>query len=81
MVVMSIQPITLSIIILILGIVHFLVGRTMKTHAEEEWKEEYWWRELIYGPPGYYRASSIVLGIVFMVTGGIGVVYALFIAL
>ena len=77
---MSIQPITLSIIILLLGIVLLFVGRTMKTHAEEEWKAESWWREAIYGPPGYYRASSIILGIVFMVTGGLGVVYALFIA-
>lgn len=59
----------------------FLVGRNMKTHVEEEWKEEYWWREAIYGPSGYYRASSIVLGIVFMVAGGIGVVVcALFFA-
>ena len=77
---MSIQPVILSATILILGIVLTFIGSLMNTHAEEEWKEEYWWREALYGTPGYYRASTMILGMVFIVAGVIGAVYSLFIA-
>ncbi len=69
---MSIAPFTLFSGVLILGIVLLLVGRTMNTHTEEQWKEEYWWREMIYSLPGYYRASTIMLSVVFIVVGAVG---------
>ncbi|MEO6334076.1 MAG: hypothetical protein ABIO91_03760 [Pyrinomonadaceae bacterium] len=55
-----------------------MIGRSMNTHAEEEWKGEYWWREFILGTPGYYRASTIVVGFAFILIGAIGVLHSLF---
>jgi len=64
----------------VVGIAGIVIGRTMNTHTEEEWKGEYWWRESILGPPGYHRASVIVVGFALILVGGIGVLYSLFIS-
>src|SRR5688572_9044734 len=61
-----ISPLIFFSCVIVVGIAAILIGRTMNTHAEEEWKGEYWWREFIMGPPGYHRASMIVVGFVFI---------------
>lgn len=63
---------------LIVGLVMVKIGSTMDTYAEEEWKADHWWRELINGPPGYYRAMTIIMGVVLIIVGAIGMLYALF---
>ena len=63
--------------ILVLGLVGLAIGRAMKTSAEEEWKGEHWWRERIYGPPGYYRAITILVSVLFIVGGVLGMLHSL----
>lgn len=73
-----ISPLFFYSIIVILGLVVVLIGRTLNTHDEEEWKGVYWWREMILGPPGYHRASAILGGCFMIIVGIIGFFYELF---
>jgi hypothetical protein len=63
--------------ITVAGIAAVMIGRTLKAYDDEKWKGEYWWREVMYGPTGYRRASVIGLGFVLVVVGAIGVVSSL----
>lgn len=44
-----ISPLIFFSCVIVVGIAAIMIGRTMNTHAEEEWKEEYGWREFILG--------------------------------
>jgi len=63
--------------IVIFGAVMIFIGRSLNTHAQEEWKGEHWWRELILRPPGYYRASAILGGSLIIIIGVVGFFYEL----
>lgn len=47
----------------------YMFSRTFATKDEEKWKEEYWFWEMLYGPPGHYRAATALLGLISMVVG------------
>lgn len=61
----------------VVGIAAIMIGRRMNTHAEEEWKGEFWWREFILGPPGYHRAATILVGFSLILVGATGVLHSL----
>ncbi|MEO6049856.1 MAG: hypothetical protein ABIP78_00800 [Pyrinomonadaceae bacterium] len=56
----------------IVGILIFMFSRTLNKAEEKKWKEETWFREWIYGPPGYFRAMGILMGFLLTVIGVIG---------
>ncbi len=62
--------VTLSIV----GVVLVYIGRTLSKHDDEEWKWDFWRREFINGPPGYYRAIVSLIGSVLILTGVVGTV-------
>jgi hypothetical protein len=64
------------IVFIIAGSFAVLYGRTLPTAVEEERKEG--WREWLYGPPGYYRASTIFLGLVVTLIGIMGLIIEVF---
>ena len=67
--------VTLSIV----GVVLVYIGRTLSKHDEEEWKWDFWTREFINGPPGYYKAIVTLLGSVLILTGVVGTIIAIFV--
>jgi hypothetical protein len=64
------------ILFIIAGSFAVLFGRTLPTAVEDERKEG--WREWLYGPPGYYRASAIFLGVILALIGIMGIIIEVF---
>ena len=54
------------------GMIVVYIGRTQPTAEEEEWKNN--WRRWIFNPPGYNRATTIVMGFLLTIAGTIGVI-------
>ena len=66
--------------ILVVGVLVLLFSRSLGTYEDEEekWKEEFWFRELIFGPPGYPKATGIILGVLLIIIGLAGAISVLF---
>jgi hypothetical protein len=58
--------------IAVVGTIVLLFSRTLNTAEEDKWKGEFWFRELILGPPGYYRATGVIMGVLLIIIGVIG---------
>jgi hypothetical protein len=63
-----------------LGITVLLFSRTLNTVEEDKWKDGVWFREIIYGPPGLRRAMAAMSGIILIIVGVIGSVWAAFLS-
>lgn len=75
---MSYPALALFIGILVMGSVVLLFGRTLNSADDEKSEEVNWSRELLHGPPGYYRAGMTLSGFVMMIVGIIGTLLELF---
>jgi hypothetical protein len=75
---MSYETLTLFLTLSLLGIFVLLFSRTLNTSKDEKWKEGFWFREALYGPPGYTRTVVTMLGVISLVVGVIGVFVVLF---
>ena len=69
---MSYYELLFSLGISFLGIVLFFVSRSLNTVEEDEWKRRRWFSEMLYGPPGYYRAAIGIFGVFLTIFGAIG---------
>ena len=65
------------LVLLVIGVIVLAFSRTLKRLEEEKWKEEFLFREVLYGPRGYYRAVAAMLGIVMIVIGVLGTLWML----
>ena len=70
----SIKSVAFFVTLSIVGVVLVYVGRALPRHDDEEWKWDFWTHEFVSGPPGYQRASVIVLGSVLIFAGVIGII-------
>jgi hypothetical protein len=61
----------LSLGSLVVGIIALLLSRRMNTIVEDEEKSGHWFHELLYGPPGYRRASTAMMGIILIILGAV----------
>ena len=64
----------------LLGIIGLLFSRTLNTVEEDKWKDGDWLLELMYGPAGYRRASTAMVGIILIIIGVIGSLWAAFLS-
>lgn len=51
------------------GLIVLMIGRSLNTRAEDGWKEQFRFREALFGPPGYSRAIVTLSGILLMIIG------------
>lgn len=61
-----------------IGLLVLYLGRNMDTHEEEERNGERTVTEFFFGPPGYFRAVTILAGAVCIVVGVCGLLYSIF---
>ena len=56
---------------LVVGIFILMVSRTLGTFEDEDekWKDASSFRQMIYGPAGYYRAVGTIFGVVLIIVG------------
>ena len=69
------EGLTFSLVTLVIGITILLVSRSFDTFEDEDekWKDESWMGQGIFGPPGYRRATGILLGVVLIIFGVVGI--------
>ena len=61
----------LSVGSLVVGIIALLLSRRMNTIVEDEENGGRWFHEVLYGPPGYRRASTAMIGIILIIFGAV----------
>ncbi|HMM79396.1 MAG TPA: hypothetical protein PKC65_05175 [Pyrinomonadaceae bacterium] len=74
---MTVNSISFIVVAFVVGIVMLIMGKGMATADEEQWKGEHWWREFLLRPPGYNRAATMLVGIVFVALGIVTLAYDL----
>ncbi len=51
-------------------------GRNLPTGDQDVNRDQSFFNEFLYGPPGYERVRALVVGVVLIVMGVFGIVYA-----
>ena len=75
---MAYLPLITFLGISIVGTIVLMFSRTLNASEEDRGNEERWFREMLYGPPGYSRAVVVILGVILIIVGVIGVFRVLF---
>ena len=60
------------------GFVLYNVRLNFNKASEETGKDDPWYSELLFGGPGYYRAVSTLMGIIFTIVGVVGAMWHIF---
>jgi hypothetical protein len=78
---MSYTPLMFYFGLFVLGLLVLMFSRTLNTSEKDQFKDQRPFSEMLYGPPGYYRASFTLFGVVLVIVGLAGVLAVLFLPL
>ena len=65
-------------VIVIGGLLLVMHGRSLPTWQEEDRKDDSFLYEIFHGPPRFFRARAILIGVILMIAGVIGLLSAIF---